>query len=136
MTQAGSVERRLQQARPPRRWSVGPRRALLAATLWVSLYVAPFVGFLVWFVTSPDRGGDTPGWLSALFVVHLLTVVLSAVLMGLYAWVVFQNERLGDERRVVWTVALVAAAPFAMPAYWFRHVRSAPHSGRRPPGTD
>ena len=101
------------------RWVVG------ALTVWLPIYMLAFLAFAIFSVT---RGGDEPpgggGGFAALFAVHVATMVISFVLLAIYAIDIFRNPAVREDRRVMWLVLVLFVGPGAMPVYWWHYMRA------------
>jgi H+/Cl- antiporter ClcA len=86
-----------------RNWLLG------AVTLWLPLYTAYFVVFVL----------PQPLLLATL----VTTFLLIAALLAIYLADAHRNRRVPDERRTPWAVALVMASVVAMPVYWWLYLR-------------
>ena len=91
-----------------RNWLLG------AVTLWLPLYTAYFVVFVL-----PE-----PLLLATL----ATTFVLIAALLVIYLADAHRNRRLPEDRRTPWAVALVMASVVAMPVYWWLYLRPTAHA--------
>lgn len=95
------------------------RKALLAATAWLPLYVCIFMcaTFSITVGTSlrAESGGD-PSWLpavlSVIFPLHFLTILLSLVVTGIYVYLVM-TRYVGDEtERLMWILVVLLGSFF------------------------
>ena len=77
----------------------------------------------------PASGGTVPTWFVVLGVLHVLTILLTFVLLAVYVVDVVRNPMLeGSDTRTVWVVLVVLVAPGATPVYWWLHLRPSSES--------
>jgi|SRR5687768_13979739 len=108
-----------------------PLAAVLGlVTLWPPVYFVAFIGFMFTTVFWPEPQGFDRVF-EAVFVAHLLTMLIIMGLLAFYVVHLFKNETLRDDRRVLWAVVLFMGNVFAFPVYWYLHVWQAPPRGAR-----
>lgn len=61
-------------------------------------------------------------WFDSLFPVHLAMMLLNMILIVLYIIIVFKNERLKIELKVMWAGVIFTGSVFVMPVYWFLNI--------------
>ena len=57
-----------------------------------------------------------------LFGAHMITILLTIVLMPLYIIVAVKNDRLDQTMRIIWVVLICMMGMFAMPVYWYLYI--------------
>jgi hypothetical protein len=94
-------------------------------TIWPVIYMALFI---VWFIvtaltffqhTQQHQSAGPPALFQYIFLPHLLTMLLTFVLIAFYIVHVFKNPALKDDRRVLWAVVLFMGGIIAAPVYWW-----------------
>ena len=81
-------------------------------TLWPFLYAVLFVLIIVGIVLSAASGehpmekGRFPSGILVIFVLHLLTMLLSIGLLFFYIVYLFKTNRVGEDKKVLWAVVL------------------------------
>ena len=100
---------------------------LLVATLWPLLYMGLFFGFIFSMMLSmPQSGGSTPpgmsGFFPGIFMLHMLTILWCFALAAIYLVNVFRNDRVAEDRKVLWAVVILLGGFFAMPVYWYLYI--------------
>lgn len=97
--------------------------------------MTPVVGILVAFGALWEGGYsfflemDSVAWLGY----PVMLPFFGFAALWLYATLVLNNRRISKGSKVSWLVGLIAAAPIAIPAYWWIHVWHAPHLTEPPP---
>lgn len=56
------------------------------------------------------------------FLLQLITIVVIFALTALYIIDVFRNDRVTQDRKVLWVIVLFMGGMVAMPAYWYLFV--------------
>jgi len=57
--------------------------------------------------------------------IHVTVVILNFMLIGLYLLHAHRNTHLSEDKRTRWLIAILIANVFAMPIYWYKHMRPA-----------
>ncbi|MFH0988661.1 MAG: hypothetical protein V1799_01455 [bacterium] len=95
----------------------------------ISLFIVAFTsaflldGFL-------DLGSFFPGF-KALFALHLCVIPLIIGLEIFYIITIFRNDRLQQNEKFFWAIAIFVGTIIAMPIYWYLHVWAVPKSNRK-----
>ncbi|HEY9283512.1 MAG TPA: hypothetical protein VIP46_08665 [Pyrinomonadaceae bacterium] len=113
--------------------------ALGAATIWPVAYMIILLvvvfGLAFAFagreMPAPER---PPVWLLALFALHALTILSVLGLMIFYMIDAFRNERVAQDKKVLWAVMLFFGNLIAMPVYWYLYIWREPDA--LPPAAD
>jgi hypothetical protein len=103
-----------------------PIAAILGlVTVWPVVY---FVGFVVFMFTTVmwSQTGPSEAWFEAVFVAHLVTMLVTLALLAFYVVHLFKNQALTDDRRVLWAIVLFMGNLFAFPVYWYLYVWHTP----------
>jgi hypothetical protein len=99
---------------------------LCIATLWPLVYMLIFMGFVFSMVLRGNSqakvGGELPSGVIAIFVLHGITIVWLWVLLAIYIYNVFHNDRVGKDKKALWAVVLFLGNMIAMPIYWYLYV--------------
>ncbi len=108
------------------------KRIIGILTFWPPLYMALFLAFMVWTLVTGMRGGQGVGPPPAfvlIFIFHILTMVILFGLLGFYAVCVFKHPGLPQDRRILWLILILMFGFFAMPVFWWIHLRPLPDDG-------
>ena len=94
-----------------------------AVSILPILYVCLFFGFVVYFISSagtpaPAASGF-PEPFKYLFILHLLTMLLTFVLLAIYIVHAFRTDLLPNDKKAIWVVVLFFGSVVAMPIYWY-----------------
>ena len=87
-----------------------------AATLW------PFVYLFLFFILTFAMLFIGPGaakLMPAVFVVHMLTILLVLGLSVFYIVDIFKNDRVEKDKKALWAVVIFLGNMIAMPIYWY-----------------
>ncbi len=82
--------------------------------------VVALVPFLIVGILRGEDGGASFAAVVALGAAAALTAYAMAIV---YAIDAFRNPRLGEDMRAAWLVLLILLNAWAVPVYWYRHVR-------------
>lgn len=63
------------------------------------------------------------------FLLHMITILLTFLLMPLYIVFAVKNDRHDQTMRIVWVVLMATIGMLAMPVYWYLYVWRKPQSG-------
>ncbi len=94
-------------------------------TAWPFAYIVMFFVAIIGLIASSPNGNIGPigGFAFLLFMlIHILTILLILALQVFYIVNVFKNERVSQDLRVVWVLALFFGGLFAMPIYWYMNI--------------
>ena len=96
--------------------------ALLVATFLPVLYMVLFVANIA-FMSAAGPGQnpvfDNFGIFMAL---HLCVMLLMFALMTFYIVFLFKTDRVRNDMKAVWAVAIFMGSFVAMPVFWFLHI--------------
>ena len=101
-------------------------------TILPLIYFVVFISYVVVTISGALRSGGAPGDLPifpnfyVLFVLHMIVMILLIGLTIFYIVNVFRNDRVHENRKVLWAVVLFMGNIFAMPIYWYLHIWSEP----------
>jgi len=96
------------------------------ATIWPLAYFFVFISF--WFylllhtTSKPQVGEGPPLEIVAIFILHGITMLWIFALLAIYIYNVFNNERVGKDKKALWAVVLFMGNAFAMPIYWYLYI--------------
>lgn len=105
----------------------GGKIALGAATIWPVAYMVILLA-VVFGLALAFAGREMPApegppvWLLALFALHALTILWALGLMIFYMIDAFRNERVAQDKKVLWAVMLFFGNLLAMPIYWYLYI--------------
>ncbi|MFN8012804.1 MAG: hypothetical protein U0P81_15650 [Holophagaceae bacterium] len=111
------------------------KRLVGVLTFWPPLYMALFMSFVLWGILGglrhlPNGPGDgPPAAFILLFLCHLFTILLLFALVAFYAVCVFKHPALPQDRRILWLILILMFGFFAMPAFFWIHLRPLPDDG-------
>src|SRR5947209_16991812 len=101
-----------------------PTKVILGiATLWPGAYLVFF--FVSWFyllfrtLQESDGRGPPTGFFVTLFVLHGITILWIFALLAVYLTNIFKNQRVANDKKALWAVALFLGNVIAMPVYWY-----------------
>lgn len=69
---------------------------------------------------------------AAVFVVHMLTIILVLGLIAIYVVLAVKNETLDQTKKIIWLVALALFTLISMPVYWYLYVWRKPPAANGP----
>lgn len=102
-------------------------------TAWPFAYILLFMMFIFGMIAlEPDKlqGVFAVGFLLVLLV-HFLTILLIFGLQIFYIVDVFRNDRVKQDQKVLWVLALFFGSLIAMPIYWYINIwREVPGEGQ------
>ena len=90
-------------------------------TAWPPVYFVGFTAVVLGAVGGDAFMGDRREF-ELLFRLHLLTMLVSMGLLAFFVVHCFRNDRVPQERRVMWLLVLFLGNMFAFPVYWYLHV--------------
>lgn len=98
--------------------------ALLLGLLsaWPFVYFVGFMAAMAVTLTSSGGPFGDPSSFGVIFVLHLLTTVLSMGLLVFYVTHAFKTPRIAQDQRVLWLLVLFMGNMLAFPIYWYLHV--------------
>lgn len=101
-----------------------PKKLLLGVlTVWPLAYMVLFMSFVLTMIMTahPGRGqrSGPPGWMPALFIAHLGTMLLILGLTVFYAAHAYRSRRVPENRRVLWVMLNVIGSFVAQIIYWY-----------------
>lgn len=67
----------------------------------------------------------------AVFVIHMLTLVLVLALIAIYVVLAINNQQFDQTKKIIWVVAMCMLTMVAMPVYWYLHVWRKPSAVSR-----
>lgn len=99
--------------------------------LWAILTLLPIIYFIFFisFVSSLDQtqpAAELNDQLKNMFHLHVISMSLMVALILSYVVYLFKSGIVPKDKRILWTVVLVAGNMFAMPFFWFLYVWRAP----------
>ena len=96
----------------------------MALSCWPLVYMAALGGIaLPWWSTVQSSGVGVRQVVAVFWTfvaIHILTMIV-ALALWIYALVRLQRPDFQDPRRPLWLVALLFAAPVALPFFFWRH---------------
>ena len=90
-------------------------------SVWPAVYFLSFMALMFGAVFGRDDSRFS-SWFDAIFVVHLLTMLVMIGLLAFYVVHLFKNETMASDRRVLWAIVLFMGNAFAFPVYWYLYV--------------
>ncbi|HEX7334478.1 MAG TPA: hypothetical protein VF290_23455 [Pyrinomonadaceae bacterium] len=104
-------------------------------TLWPFAYVILFfVVILAEFFMAGSGQPGPPPLIALIFPLHILTMLLIMALLVFYIVNVFRNNRVENDKKVLWAVVLFMGGMIAMPIYWYMYIwKEAPVFSNRSP---
>jgi hypothetical protein len=89
-------------------------------SIWPLIYMGVFMAFMILMVFSiQDTGGRFPDALKYILVLHLLTMILTFVLLAVYVIHVFRTDLVVGDRKLLWVIILIFGNLLAFPIYWY-----------------
>ena len=119
-------------------------RVLLGvASFWPPVYLFGFIvgwGLLLFSILKSVSMGRQPGFtaippsssavlFSLILTMHLLTIFGSLALAVFYIVDMYRYDRVTQQMKIFWAVLLALMAVFALPVYWYMHIRRLPDAG-------
>ena len=90
-------------------------------SLWPVVYFVSFI-VLMFGTMLGSRDERFASFFDAVFVVHLVTMLIVMALLAFYVVHLFKNEALSSDRRILWAIVLFMGNLFAFPVYWYLYV--------------
>jgi hypothetical protein len=108
-------------------WQPSRPVALLIGILsvWPFVYFCSFIAFVVFTFASVGtrgKGSVFPPIFASIFVVHVLTMLLTFLLLAIYVYHAFNTDRIANDRRVLWVLILFFGGLIAFPIYWYLYL--------------
>jgi hypothetical protein len=112
-------------------------------------YILFFMAFTLLFMASMfstiGAAGTTPGGQPVspfpmmapffmLFGVHLLAMLVMMAQMAVFVVLLFRNDRLDGDKRILWLIVLLLAGWIGAPLYWYLQIWKAPNELTPPTG--
>ena len=82
--------------------------------------VVAYVPIVIVLILRGEQGGPLA---AALLVLVVASVVAAFAMAVVYAIDAFRSPRLSEDMRAMWLVLLILLNAWAVPVYWFLHVR-------------
>ena len=101
------------------------KRLMLVATLLPVVYFVAFVAILLYatIAGAGEPDGNLPVPFEVLFIGNLVMMLVIIGVTIVYIVDVFRNPRIPNEQRALWAVVIFLGNVFAMPVYWWLHIR-------------
>jgi hypothetical protein len=96
-------------------------RLVFALTLWPSVYFIFFMALVA--VSAASSDGELPMSFGLLTALHLGTMVLGIALLIAFLRHLYVTDRVPQDKRTFWTLALFLGSFVAMPIYWWLFLR-------------
>jgi hypothetical protein len=114
----------------------GLKLLLGAFTLWPLLYLGLFLIYFVFMflqvallgTEEPAADSMLPAAFGIIAVPHILTILWTFVLVGLYIVDLFKTDRIDQDKKALWAVVLFLGGMIAFPVYWYLFVWRSPES--------
>lgn len=77
------------------------------------------------FVTAfsnPSSGKAMFDLFNVIFVIHFCAMILSFALIVFYVVYLFRTDRIAQEKKALWAVALFLGSFIAMPIFWYLYI--------------
>ncbi|MCK4311300.1 MAG: hypothetical protein KAW88_01035 [Candidatus Cloacimonetes bacterium] len=65
-----------------------------------------------------------PDWFITLFICHFIVIIWIIVLLIIYLINVFRNERVQEDKKILWVVIIFLGNIIAMIVYWYLYIWS------------
>jgi hypothetical protein len=110
------------QEAKPMRLSKASKIALLVATFLPALYMVLF--FASFALTSASAAGPKLIFdnFAVFMAVHLAMMLLMIALITFYIVFLFKTDRVRNDMKAVWAVAIFMGSIVAMPVFWFLYI--------------
>ncbi|MBV9495832.1 MAG: hypothetical protein JOZ54_16410 [Acidobacteria bacterium] len=95
------------------------------ASLWPPIYMLLFFGVVAMFFLHPPGNSPHSGFpaaFGALFIVHLLTMLLTFALLAAFIVHAFKTDLIAQDKKVLWVVILFFGGIIANPIYWYLYI--------------
>ena len=90
------------------------------------LYLIFFFGFIAFTFMStfsnPSVSKTVFNFFPVIFVLHMSMILLMFALIVFYIVYLFQTDRVGQDKKVLWAVILFLGGMIAMPIFWYLYV--------------
>jgi hypothetical protein len=100
--------------------------ALGIATLWPLVFMFLFFGFMYYLLLGgmgrPESGGGMRSGMIAIIVLHGITMLWDLVLLIIFIYNVFNNDRVDKDKKTLWAVVLFLGSIISMPIYWYLYI--------------
>ena len=101
-------------------------------TAWPFLYMIFFFVMVFTIMMSSFSGqppsSGMPTIIMILFPLHFLTILDIFALLIIYIMHVFKTDRVPEDKKALWAVALFLGNMIAMPIYWYLYIWKEPES--------
>ena len=102
----------------------GQRLLLGVITLPPAIYFPIFYATRMGDMFSIDiNSPELSQWTLLLVAFHFLMFLYTGLLWAFYMILLFGDKRLDRDKKLFWAILLVVFSVFAMPLYWFFHLR-------------
>ena len=111
---------------PQTAWRPTRATALLLAvpTIWPLIYMGLFLlvfASAFWSFNS-SSGGDGPALFRYIFPAHILTMLLTFVLLAVYIVHLFRTDLIPQQQKALWAVVMFFGNAIVLPIYWYLYV--------------
>ena len=89
-----------------------------AVTVWPIAHILLFIVAAFHSILIGQTKEPTRLW-EIIIPLHLLTILLSFVLMAFYVVNVIRTDRIKSDMKAVWAIVIVVGGPIALPIYWY-----------------
>lgn len=69
---------------------------------------------------------EPPNWFFTLFICHFIVIIWIIVLLIIYLINVFRNDRVQEDKKILWVVIIFLGNIIAMIIYWYLYIWSEP----------
>ena len=110
-------------------YSIPIRTLLGLASFWPIIYMPLFFSIIFGSIfMSASQNQDFPTAIFLILPMHLLTMIVSFALIGLFAFDIYKNERIEGDKKVLWLLILFFMNFIAYPVYWYLYIWKTPPS--------
>jgi len=96
---------------------------ILILTLAPPIYMGLFFFFIFSSVMrKPTKNDLIFAHFQLFFITHGIVMLLMVALMVFYVVYLFRTDKVDQQKKVLWAIALFMGAPIAMPIFWYLYV--------------
>jgi len=91
-------------------------------TILPTLYLFTFIVFFISMILTIDKqpaSSGMPTFFLAMMITHVLMMLLMICLITFYIVHAFNNQRIQQDKKVLWTILIFMGSFISMPIYWY-----------------